>query len=132
MQEIPVIQNEGFFEPLQEIAKAITVIGNMDEDGDFSEEWWQIDFANGDTTWGKPEHGDGEFFTTIHHREVEIAGEGINTPGRYTQTAIITRTDGEAAPIKAIIITGKMVELYNYEDTYVDFDDYDESEEDDE
>lgn len=112
---LPQVKNDKMFKGFRKITKGYTVTKELHSGADYSAEWWEVDFAEGETSWGDPNNGDGQCFTTIHHRDVEVVGAGgIIKPGVYTETAIVTRTDGDAAPIRAIIVLGKKTEIINY------------------
>lgn len=75
------------------------------------DEWWN---GEDEDTNDAAENSDGQHFTTIHHRTVKVAGLGMNKPGKYTQTAIVTRTDGDGKQTRVITTLGKVTEVINY------------------
>lgn len=88
--------------------KGFTVTREIDDTDD---QWW---YDTDEVSWGDPNNGDGQYYTTIHHRQVEVKNGYMNKAGEYTQTAIVTRTDGDAEPVKVILVTGLVTEIISY------------------
>ncbi len=105
-EKLPVVKFGDYTGAFRKIAKGLTIERDLVPDADCSQEWWQLDFDENESSWN-------DVGSSIHHREVELVGdEGINEPGKYVQTAIVLRNDG--IPYQVFVVTGKITEIYNF------------------
>ena len=110
-KKLPVYREGGKSEGLSDLrpfTKGLTVTRNITKKDD---QWW---YDTDEVSWGDPDNGDGQHYTTIHHRQVVIKAGHMNPAGEYTQTAIVTRTDGDAEPVRVLLVTGLVTEIISY------------------